>query len=98
MNNEKNHNEEVFNGSERSLYANEIKLMGGQNDAVLVFEFHSPRGIEETVNIIATPSVLKALGQSINGYIDYYEESFYKLPDVETKPEKYNGHNSTNGR
>lgn len=98
MNNEEIYEEDIFIGPEHSMYANEVKLMGGKNDAVLSFEFNSPRGIEEKVNIVITPSVLKSLGDAINSYIEYYEEKFYKLPDVELNSEKYEGHNSADER
>lgn len=67
---------------EETIYINDIKLLGGVTDSVLVMSSNSPRGTERKLNIVIGPTILKSLSQVTTEFTQIYEEEIGKIPDL----------------
>ncbi|MEB7676937.1 hypothetical protein WL507_00650 [Staphylococcus saprophyticus] len=70
-------------GPEETVYMNDVELLGGINDSVLVLKSNSPRGKERQINVMLSPATLKALSIVTSKFVDVYTEKFGNIPDLE---------------
>lgn len=74
-------------GPEETVYINDIELLGGVNDSVLVLKSNSPRGTEKQINVLLSPATLKALSVVTSKFVDVYTEKIADIPDLEFQSE-----------
>lgn len=91
MHNQGYYNEDGrYEGPEETVYINEVEMLGGVADSVLILKSNSPRGREKQVNVIMSPTTLKSLSIVTSKFVDVYTEKFGNIPELEFHEEDTN--------
>lgn len=93
MNNGYIDEEGKFVGPEETVYINDAQLYGGLSDTVLILSSNSPRGTERKLNIMLSPTVLKAISKLSSEFVDYYENKIGEIPDLTLESDDDSGKN-----
>lgn len=79
-----------FVGPEETIYINDVEMLGGLVDSVLILKSNSPRGTERKINVMLSPATLKALSIVSSKFVDVYTNKFGDIPELEFHTESTN--------